>query len=136
MTRICQTCSQPNPPVAAFCLNCAAPLAQEQFGAPPNNQQWNRQSIPAPQSGGVSQRATAALLLAVAGLVCCGPLTSVPAMIVGWMEIDAIKKGQSSAEGMRLAQIGLWGGAAITAVQTVGFLFWLLLSMAASPYDY
>ena len=151
MDKYCQNCNQLNPSEAAFCLNCAAPLSPGQTGGGQQaNQQWNQQKVggqPAGQnfapsspaaSGGASQRATAALILAIAGLFCCGPFTSIPAVIVGWMEADAIKKGQSSPDGMRFAQIGIWGGIAVTILQGIGLLFWIILSMAAAsnPYNY
>ncbi len=145
MDKFCQNCNQSNPSEAAFCLNCASPLGQGQ----PANQQWNQPNFggqpagqnfapPPSTSGGASQRATVALILAIAGLILCCPLASIPAAIVGWMEIDAIKKGQSPAAGKTFAQIGLWGGIAITILQGVGFVFWLMLSMAAAsnPYNY
>ncbi len=150
MDKFCQNCNQPNPAEAAFCLNCATPLARAQnvggqtpqqpfnqpnFGGQPAGQNF---APPPPTSGGTSQRATAALVLVIAGFFCCGPFTSIPAAIVGWMEIDAIKKGQSSAAGMTFAQIGLWGGIAITVLQGIGLILWLLLSVAAAsdPYNY
>ena len=143
MNKVCQNCRQPNPSEAVFCLNCAAPLAR---GQQPE-QQWNQSDIGGQQGGqnfappasanGASQRATTALILAIAGFVLCCPLTSIPAVIVGWMEIDAIKKGQSPAAGMKFAQIGVLGGIAATILQAVGFIFWIMLSIAAStPYGY
>lgn len=151
MDKRCQNCNQPNPPEAAFCLNCAAPLSGRQPGTQQQqqaNQQWNHPNFggqplgqnfaqPPPTAGGASKRATAALILAIAGLLCCGPFTSIPAAIVGWMEVDAIKKGQSSPGGMMFAQIGLWGGIAVTILQGIVLVLWILLSMAASnPYGY
>lgn len=147
MNITCQNCNQVNPPEAAFCLNCAAPISR---GQPVNRQQanpqWNQPNYAAQPpvqnfaqspavAGKASQRATTALILALVGLFCCGPFTSIPAMIVGWMEISAIKQGQSPAAGMRFAQIGLWGGAAVTAIQIIGFILWMLLSMAGSTSD-
>ena len=153
MSKQCQNCQQSNPPEAAFCLNCAAPLAQTPFGNQQANQQanqqWNQpnfggqqagQNFTQPQaaSGGASQRAIIALVLTIIGLVfCCGPLAGIPAAIVGWMEMDAIKKGQSPPAGMWMAQVGLWGGIIVTILTTVGGILFLLLSAASSdPYYY
>lgn len=148
MNKQCQKCQQFNPPEAAFCLNCAAPLSQQQSGSNQQaNQQWNQPNFggqqagqnfappPPAASGGASQRATTALILAITGLFCCGPFTSIPAMIVGWMEITAIKQEQSPPAGLRFAQVGLWGGVAVTLLQTAGFLFWLIISMMAATSD-
>lgn len=147
MGKLCQNCHQSNPSEAAFCHNCASSLSSGQFGGHQSaNQQWNQsgyggqpaQNFAAPlavNSGEASQRATIALVLAIAGLVCCGPLTSIPAIIVGWMEVAAIKQGQSPQAGMKFAQIGLWGGVAVTILQVFAFLFWIILSMAAAGSD-
>lgn len=156
MNKQCPKCHQSNPPEAAFCLNCAAPLPAAAFGNQSANQpQWNQPYYgaqqPPPNYGGqqnfaqpmnqnqVSQRATTAMILAIAGFFCCGVLTGVPAIIVGWMEVSAIKQGQSPPAGMKFAQIGLWGGIIATVLHFVGWAFWLFLSMAASagdPYYY
>lgn len=149
MNKQCPNCRQLNPSEAAFCLNCAASLSPIQAGGGQQaNQQWNQPNFGsqppgqnfAPQTnsgGGASQRAIAALILTVAGLFCCGPLTSIPAAIVGWMEADAIKKGQSPSAGMWMAQVGLWGGIIVTILTSIGGLLFLLLSAASSdPYYY
>ena len=149
MSKQCQNCQQSNPPEAAFCLNCAAPLSQNQFGNQQANQQWNQPNFggqqagqnfapPPTTAGGASQRAIVALVLTIVGLVlCCGPLTGIPAAIVGWMEISAIKQGQSPPAGMWMAQVGLWGGIIVTILTTVGGVLFLLLSAASSnPYYY
>lgn len=147
MNKQCPNCRQLNPSEAAFCLNCAASLSTRQSsGGQQANQQWNQPNFgdqqakqnfaPQTNSGGASQRAIAALVLTIAGLFCCGALTSIPAAIVGWMEMDAIKKGQSPPAGMWMAQIGLWGGIIVTILTTVGGVFFLLLSAASSDSYY
>ena len=147
MDKNCQNCNSSNPPDAAFCRNCASPLSPWQ-GGQQSNQKQNQanyggqqagQNFAPPQtnSGGPSQRAIAALVLTIAGLFCCGPLTSIPAAIVGWMEADAIKKGQAPPGGMWMAQVGLWGGIIVTILTTIGGFLFLLLSAASSdPYYY
>ena len=152
MTRPCPNCSQMNPPDAAFCLNCSASLSPVGGGQPyqtPNQPYVGGQApyVGAPQpymggqpaaSGGTSQRAIIALVLAIVGLVCCGPLTGVPAAIVGWLELDAIKNGKSSADGKWMAQVGLWGGIAVTIIHSGLWILYLLFVMMASanPYGY
>ncbi|MBX7053506.1 MAG: DUF4190 domain-containing protein [Pyrinomonadaceae bacterium] len=157
MTRTCPNCNQTNPPDAAFCLNCAASLgpvvgapafqqqdpfsgtARPHVGASP--QQFGGQHFGA-QAGntasGASQKAIAALVLAIIGLLCCGGFTGIPAAIVGWMELDAIKNGRSSAAGKWMAQAGLWGGIGVTVIHGVVWILYLLMGMMASsnPYGY
>ncbi len=63
------------------------------------------------------------MILAIAGFLCCGPLLGVPAAILGWMELDAIKNGRSPESGKTMATVGLWGG----IVATVGHvIFWFI----------
>ena len=81
-------------------------------------------------SGGASPRAMASLGLAIAALVlCCGPLTGIPAAILGWLEIGAIKEGRSSQAGLMFAQIGLWGGLIVSVLNLVGVV--VLMAMSA-----
>lgn len=145
MDKYCRNCNSQNPSDAAFCRNCASPLSpaqpkNQQAGQPPNfgaQQVGQNFAASSTNSGGASQRAIIALVLIIAGLICCGPLASIPAAIVGWMEMDAIKKGQSPPSGMWMAQVGLWGGIIVTILTTIGGFLFLLLSAASSdPYYY
>lgn len=130
MSRICPQCQQPNPPQAAFCLNCASPLGA---AAPP-------QQFAAPASAGqASQKGMIAMILAIVALICCGPFTGVPAAILGWMELDSIKNGRVPADGKVMAMVGLWGGIASSLIHIVGYVLWVLMGMlsaASGPYYY
>jgi hypothetical protein len=80
-----------------------------------------------------------ALGLAVAALFCCGPLTGIPAAIVGWMELSAIKDGRSPASGKWMAMVGIFGGIAATILHVVFYMLGLLSSLlgaASDPYGY
>lgn len=151
MEKLCQNCNRPNPPDAAFCRHCASPMPQGQGyqqGGNVNqgqygNQQQNQQNFGgqgqqnfAQPPAGASQKAIAALALAIAGLVCCGPFTGIPAAIVGWMEMGSIKEGRSAPNGMWMAQVGLWGGIAVSIIYTILGFIWILLSMVSGPGYY
>jgi hypothetical protein len=123
-----------NPAEAAFCLNCASPIgsAPPPIGAP---QQFGN------ASGGVqqSQKGLFSLILAIVALVCCGPFAGIPAAILGWMELDAIKTGRSPADNKWMAQVGLWGGIVSTLLHIVGYVFYVMLGMLSAmsdPYYY
>ncbi len=136
MTKTCPRCNQPNLPEAAFCHNCASPLSaqpQGQFTAPQQNQ-----ARTPPANAGASQKAIIALVLAIAALICCGPFTGIPAAIVGWMELGAIDRGESSPAGKWMAQVGLWGGIACTVIHVVIYFFYVIFAMlaASNPYQY
>lgn len=128
MSKFCPRCDQSNPPEAAFCLNCASPL-----GAAPPPQAY-------PQTpGGASQKGTVALALAIAALLCCGPFAGIPAAVVGWMELDAIKNGRSPGNNKWMAAVGLWGGIAATLIHAGIYVLWVLMGMISSvgdPYYY
>lgn len=157
MTKVCRNCNQTNPPDAAFCLNCSSPIGptvggpayQQQsppqaagqapyVGAPPQAQGQNFGMQGSSQSG-TGPKAIVALVLVIVGLIfCCGPFTGIPAAILGWMELDAIKNGKSSESGRWMAQVGLWGGIAVTVIIGGLWLVYLLMVMMASanPYGY
>lgn len=114
-----------NPPEAAYCLNCATPIGG--FSSGPG------QAAPASQKGLYS------LILAAAGLFCCGPFAGIPAAILGWMELDAIKSGRAPADNRWMALVGLWGGIASTLLHIIGYVVWVLMGMlsaASGSYDY
>lgn len=145
MNKVCPACNQSNPSEAAFCLNCAAPLPPAGQSGQKANQQWNQPNFGGQPAGqnfapptspvAASQRAIIACVLAAVGLFCCGPFASIPAIIVGWMEMSAIKQGQSPQNGMKFALIGIWGGAAGLVLHAIGFILWLIISMSAATSD-
>ncbi len=137
--KVCANCNQTNPTDAMFCRQCASPLGggqapqpqyanpQPQFGNQPNFGNQPMQPNFANTSGGATQRAMAAAGLAVAALLCCGFFTGIPAAILGWLEISAIKEGKASAEGMMMAQVGLWLGIGGTIINAIATLILLVL---------
>ena len=98
---------------------------QQQFNAPPANN----------VGGGASTRATVALVLAIASLFCCAA-ASIPAAIVGWIEVSAIKRGESPQAGMTMAQIGLWGGVVMTILSVIGGIFWMIMVISSGEVNY
>ncbi|MEP7213334.1 MAG: DUF4190 domain-containing protein [Acidobacteriota bacterium] len=127
MTKPCPKCHQLNPAEAAFCLNCASPIGQasspRQFGGPTAG--------PAP-----SQKGLISLILAIAAFVCCGPFTGIPAAVLGWMELDAIKSRRAPAENKWMALVGLWGGIASTLLHIIGYVLWVLMGMLSASNSY
>lgn len=138
MSKPCPSCNQVNPADAAFCLNCSAALAPR-VGAP-QQQRWPQQPVGRPMqmanSVGSGQKATWALVLAIAAFICCGPFTGIPAAIVGWMELSAISEGRSPVSGKTMATIGLWGGLVATVLHAIGYVFVALFGAlgASDPY--
>lgn len=84
--------------------------------------------------------AIGSLILTILALFCFGPLTGIPAAIMGWMELAAIKQGRSDRSNAWMAHVGLWGGI-IVSILAVGVFFLMLILSAASvgmndPYMY
>lgn len=139
MTKACPNCNQPNPSEAAFCLNCAAALSPApHIGGAPKQPFAGGQIGGQSQASGDGQKAVIALVLAIVAFLCCGPFAGIPAAILGWMELDAIKNGRSPADKKWMAMVGLWGGIVATIGHAVFYIFWVGLSMfsQANPYGY
>ncbi len=66
------------------------------------------QPMPPPQQASQtgSTRALATLILGVLSLICGGFMTGIPAIILGHMELKAIKLGTAPKEGEGLAKVG------------------------------
>lgn len=130
MSKTCQKCGTINPPQATFCQNCAAQLTQD----PP---QWDKGGGSGQNTvQAATQRPLIAMILAIAAFFCCGPLLGIPAAILGWLELSAIKEGRSPASGKTMASIGLWGGIASTVIHAGLWLIWMLLGAASSVGQY
>jgi hypothetical protein len=146
MNKTCSNCYQSNPPEAAFCLNCAAALPKAQYSDrggweahQPNYGVKPNFMNPVGYTAEASSRAKWACALGVLGIFCLGIFASVPAIFVGWAELNAIKQGQSSPSGKAMASFGLWAGVGNTIIQMAAvFIFFLLVLMeaASSPYHY
>ena len=79
------------------------------------------------------------LILAIVALICCGPFTGIPAAILGWMELDAIKTGRSPADNKWMAQVGLWGGIVSALIHIGVYVLYVMLGMLSAmsnPYYY
>jgi hypothetical protein len=82
-----------------------------------------------PPAQGASGRAIASLVLTLLGLVTgCGPFLSIPALILGKLELDAIHRGQAPKAGETLAKLGFYGGIAVTTLYCMGGLLYGLLA--------
>ena len=80
------------------------------------------------QSQGASGRAIASLVLMLLGFFAgCGPLLSIPALIMGKLELDAIRAGRAPKAGEILAKFGFYGGIAVTLIYCALGLFYAAL---------
>lgn len=142
---ICNSCGTTNRDDAQFCRGCGTPLAapqppprppssplpsdppgysgyQSQFTPGSSNplQNPNYGNYQAPLPPKASGRATAALILSLLSLVTCLPFLSIPGMILGKLEMNAIAQGQASAAGLGYAKAGFWVGLIVTVLMCGG----------------
>ena len=100
---------------------------QPQYGYP---QQGNR-----PQAG-ASGRAIASMILSVISPLFCGFL-GIIGMILGKMEMNAIRDGQAPPAGETFAKVGFYVGLVVTILSCLGGILYLVLVLgtAASSFQ-
>jgi hypothetical protein len=153
---ICTSCGVNNRDDAQFCRGCGAALGnpyqnpasppnpnvppppppnpasnypgyQSQFAQPPTYAGGGYQ---APMPSGPSGKAIASLVLSIVSIFTCGPLLSIPGMIIGKMEMNDIAAGRAPAAGLGYAKAGFWIGVVVTALSClVGILYALLIML-------
>ena len=115
----------PDPPPASYSgYQSQYPSGQSNPLYNPNPGYGNYQ---APMPAGASGKAIASLILSIVSIFTCGPLLSIPGMIIGKMEMNAITQGQSSPAGMGYAKAGFWIGLIVTAISCLGTILWFVL---------
>lgn len=82
---------------------------------------------PGTQQASASGRAIASLVLSILGLVVCAFFTSIPGMILGKMEMNAINAGEAPRAGETLAKIGFYLGIAGTVLYCLLGGIWAIL---------
>ncbi len=140
----CNRCGGANPDDVRFCVKCGAAIAPtktqppstpaeynlpgfSQTPAQPHQSYQNYPSGPPGAHAGASGRAIASMILSLVSIVSCGPFLSVPGLIMGKLELDAIRRGQSPLAGETFAKIGYYAGIAITALSCLAGLAYLLV---------
>jgi hypothetical protein len=102
-------------------------------GYPPPQYGYANQTYP--QQQGASGRAITSLILSIISIFMCALLTSVPGMILGKMEMNAIRKGQAPPAGEGVAKAGFYIGLVMTilwGVVVLCYVFLLILGIAAA----
>ncbi len=105
----CGDCLLTTPDGRRFCRSCAT------TGAGLNKRQ---------DPGGL---AIASLVLSAVGFMFC--ITAIPGMVLGFVELNNIKKGRSPAEGRGLALAGAIIGAVITAFIVLGIVLFIIMAL-------
>jgi hypothetical protein len=144
----CTQCGTRNLDTDQFCRNCAAPLAQPratarfpQQAAPPAPDQASPQMPPYPgyqgfpisqagykppmmvQQNKASGQAIAAMVLSILSfIICCFP-AGIIGLVIGKIEMNAIREGRSSQAGEVYAKAGYYLGIASTLI--IGVVYFL-----------
>lgn len=140
----CTSCGTVNRDDAQFCRGCGTSLTsppqpsaptmsgdpsgyssyQSQYapgaGNPLQNPSYGNYQPPLPATP--SGKATAAMILSIVSIFTCGPFLSIPGMIMGKLEMNAIAQGQSSPAGLGYAKAGFWIGLIVTALSCGGVI--------------
>jgi len=85
-----------------------------------------------------SSRATITLVLGVLAITCTGLLTGIPAIILGFMELRAIKAGHAPAGGESSAKVGLvlgLIGTILAAIAIIAFIIIVALGISLGTSD-
>jgi len=90
------------------------------------------------QQGGASGRAIAAMVVGIVSLVmCCWP-ASIVSIVLGKMEMNAIKEGRAPQAGETMAKVGFYMGIVVTAVSllaTALYFIGIFASIAGNSYQ-
>ena len=79
------------------------------------------------QQGSASGRAIASMIMSIISPFTCGPFLSIPGLILGKMEMNAIRDGQAPRAGEAFAKLGFYLGIVVTALFCLGGLAWFFL---------
>jgi hypothetical protein len=158
--QFCRSCSAPlTKPGGASGASSGSPQQPYPYSTPGHGQQQQQQQqppqsyspypgyqgYPPPQHGyvnqpypqqGASGRAIASLVLSLVSIIMmCGPFTSIPGMILGKMEMNAIRQGQAPLAGEGIAKAGFYISLVMTILSgliILGYIFLIIIGIATA----
>jgi hypothetical protein len=143
----CTQCGTANSDELRFCSNCGAPMVRRgdtpqnrvssSSGQTPTPAYPGQASYPAysggpaypmhPNEAGASGRAVISMILSIISPFTCWLFLSVPGLILGKMEMNAIRDGQAPKAGETFAKIGFYVGLVVTVLSLIIPVIWLIL---------
>lgn len=94
---------------------------------------------PAPAAGqAASGRAVTTLILGILSVICSGFVAGIPAIVLGSMELKAIKAGRAPAAGESAAKVGLVlgiVGTAFTCLALLGIVLMIVLGISLNSIE-
>jgi hypothetical protein len=111
-----------------FCQNCGAEIDIRAEICPKCGVATADKSVENIPSGGPSGLAITAFILSILGITCLcsifGPILSIAAFIIGWLELSKINKGNSSPKGKWMAVFAMIAGGIFALIGIVIVVFW------------
>jgi hypothetical protein len=95
-------------------------------GHPPS-QQYGYANQMYSQQNSASGRSIASMILSIISIFTCGPLLSIPGMILGKVEMNAIRQGQAPQAGENFAKAGFYVGLSVTILSCLVGLFYVFI---------
>ncbi|MFN0121831.1 MAG: zinc-ribbon domain-containing protein [Blastocatellia bacterium] len=86
---------------------------------------------PMSTGGNASGRAITAMILSLISIGTCGPFLSIPGMILGKMELNAIREGKAPKAGETFAKIGFWAGLVLTVLFSLVIILYVAIIVMA-----
>jgi hypothetical protein len=71
------------------------------------------------------------MILSIVSIVTCGPFLSIPGLVLGKMEMNAIREGRASQAGETFAKVGFYLGLAVTVLSCLGGFIWMMAMLLA-----
>jgi len=153
--QFCRSCSAPlTKPGGAPGASSGPPQQPYPYSTPGHGQQQQPpqnyppypgyQGHPPPQYGYANQmysqqsasgRAITSLVLSIISIFMCALFTSVPGMILGKMEMNAIRQGQAPLAGEGIAKAGFYIGLVVTILYglvVLAYIFLFIIGIAAT----
>ena len=153
--QFCRSCSAPlTKPGGAPGASSGPPQQPYSYPTPGHGQQQQPpqnyppypgyQGHPPPQYGYANQvysqqsasgRAITSLVLSIVSIFMCALLTSVPGMILGKMEMNAIRQGQAPLAGDGIAKAGFYIGLVMTilwGLVVLGYIFLFIIGIVVT----
>jgi hypothetical protein len=116
------------------------PYPDYQQGYSPGQYGYANPGYAQPAQAGASGRSIASMVMSIVSIFTCGPFLSIPGMILGKMEMNAIRQGQAAQAGENFAKAGFYVGLVVTILSCLvglGYILLIFLSAATtSSFDY
>jgi len=124
----CNNCGAQNPDESSFCNECGSRLAPQQNTA----QQPQATVVPARKTNGL---AIAALVLGIAGFILPLGICSIPAIVLGIIALNQIKK-EPAIEGKGMAMAGIICGSIALFLWICLIIFWIVVAITSTSTSY